>query len=105
MSERLPRGVCYACGMNSLAFRLDKKGRPFLVCEVCHTKVFARCDGGAARWLARSLQDVGHGSDWVPRFREAYHQLVSVLRERGYSVPEEQPGQLRQGMPTREVEV
>lgn len=55
MSE--PRGLCYSCGMRELSLRLDKKGRPWLLCGCCGTRIFCRGDGAAFKWLARACLD------------------------------------------------
>jgi len=51
MSDEM-RGACLGCGTVSMVLRFDKKGRPFLTCKTCGTKIFTPMEGAPTRWLA-----------------------------------------------------
>ena len=48
--ERLMKDImvtnCPVCGWPNLSLRIDKRGRPYLLCTICSTRIFPRTDDG-----------------------------------------------------------
>ena len=75
-----PKGVCLSCGSNELVVRYSKRGLPFCKCLICGTKIFARGNDGALKWMARAIDDAKTGS-YRKAVSEGVPQIVAWMQK------------------------
>ncbi len=80
-------GGCPSCGMRTLGLRFDRKGRPYIACDICLAKYFTRVPNGAEKFLALSVAFADNIKAWRPAFDKSLKKIERWRRSLGQPTP------------------